>query len=138
MDHGGASSTLAYLRAMTETLPSVPFETLARHTDCGVSLVLAQGTCTLVGLYAQSDMSVAMAEVSADSRMNPHTHDQSEYFIVLVGQIIAHIDGIGHSTEAGGMYHIPPHTVHWVEWPVATKVLVVTIPQSEGFPHARG
>jgi quercetin dioxygenase-like cupin family protein len=130
--------SLDVLRALTDKLPAVPYETMVqRVTPERIDLRLVQGRCTMIGLYAEPDMSVAMAEVDADSRMDPHTHGQSEYFIVLRGQMVAHIDGIGHSTEAGGMYHVPPNVSHWVEWPVATKVLVVTIPQSEGFPNAR-
>lgn len=131
------SNSLDILRALTAALPPVPYEQLAHPLNGNhAALVLEQGECHMTGLYSEPDASVAMAEITADSRMAPHTHDQDEYFIVLSGQMIAHIDGIGHSTKAGGMYHVAPHTAHWVEWPVATKVLVATIPHSEGFPHA--
>jgi quercetin dioxygenase-like cupin family protein len=130
------SDFLDKLRELTAALPPVPYERLARTINSHVELVLEQGSCEMFGLYAESDMSVAMAHVTADYRMAPHTHEQSEYFIVISGQMIAYIDGIGHSTEAGGMYHVAPNTNHWVEWPVATKVLVATIPHSKGFPDA--
>jgi len=130
-------SSLAHLRALIDKLPPVPFERLAHPINGNrVTLTLTRGACLLTGLYAAPDMSVAMAVVEAGSQMAPHTHDQTEFFIVVAGGMVAHFDGRTVTAGPGEQVIIPCGVSHWVEWPEATKALVATIPQSPGFPHA--
>lgn len=133
-----ASDILTHLRALTPRLPSVPFASLSpAHTRAPVvSVTMDEGSCKMVGLYQQPELSVALATLTAGARVASHYHKETEYLLVISGRMIVHRGDCVDDMQVGKILVLVPGEVHWAEFPSDSRILAVTIPQSRGYPDA--
>lgn len=129
---------LRRLKALSETLTMIPLVSISKFDGAKVSYECFKGTCEGIGLWHDGAVAVQYAEMSAGAELRPHTHiGNREYLIVVSGHLRSECAGVVSEAREGECIVVKEGSTHVVSSPVATKLVGITVPASEGYPNAR-
>lgn len=132
-----AADYIAKLEQLQKTMPSFEELVSAMHGTF-VQYELEKGFAIGYGLLHESDCAVQKYFATADTHFPPHVHDEYEYFIVIQGEGEVSIDGQSVPFKAKDWIVIEPGKSHSWHYATPVKMIAVTVPASEGFPHGKG
>jgi quercetin dioxygenase-like cupin family protein len=92
------------------------------------------GSCIGFRLMHTPLVAVQYAEMSKDSDLICHSHEEVEYLIVYKGALEIEIGGITKILLPGSSIELPPRTPHHVKSETGCKMIAITIPASEYYP----
>jgi hypothetical protein len=132
---------LKRIRQLTDNLVTLP--EIAHLNDNCVDYDMNTGKCSGVGLMWVDSVAVQRGILSADSEMISHIHEGvSEILICYEGslEVLTKDENdniLITSVTAGQLIEIPSMTPHIVKSTNGCKLIAVTMPASQGYPHGK-
>lgn len=129
-------SNLEYILKLEELANNVPpFEELIKALGTTTALYNTDGDPSL-GEFICHDDDCAIMRFSATGNVTfpIHTHDEFEYIIVLEGYGFVTVEGSTKPFGPRDCIMFKPMTRHSWVFSVPTRLIVITIPASKGFP----
>jgi len=124
-------NNLAVLKKLTTILSADPLQ-------CEIESVCIEENQAgfLQGLYNHTgEASVALGVFHAGSHIKVHEHSQKEYYIIFMGQMELFVDGSKHILRRADSYYVKPNAKHAAYFPIDTRMLCVTVPNSKEYPN---
>jgi len=138
---------LARLKVLHDELGNLPMfpeliETLVREDRNVFRYRMEEGVSEATDLLTVPGLiSCADWFNSAGAKFGKHAHKEKEWLLVYVGEIhLWYIEcGVEHHKVLfpGDSHYNNPRAVHWAEFPIDTRYLAITIPDSPDWPKAR-
>jgi mannose-6-phosphate isomerase-like protein (cupin superfamily) len=132
-----SDANMKRLRELTEKLVSHPLKDIAVMHGDQVAYDCPAGSCIGKCLMSDAAVSVQYAEAVAGTVFPTHSHSTGvvEYLIIIEGELIHEIDGRTVTATAGGYLFVHAGATHSLMAVTDVRMIGVTIPQSEGYPH---
>ena len=123
------------IQKLRELTKSLDFQSMVTKDTNGRSKVPTKDPdvfATVVGVIkSHKDARVAIVDFPAGSEIEQHYHEEKEIFIILSGEMELTTDGRTINLKKGDSYYVTEHANHSAVWPIETRVIAVTIPDSE-------
>lgn len=125
------------LEALQETMPSFEELVMSMHGTF-VQYEMEQGFAVGHGLLHEADCAVQKYFATGDSVFPEHKHKEFEYFIVIEGKGVVTIEGEKQPFAPRDFIVIRPGQTHTWYYETPCKMIAITVPASQGFPHGEG
>jgi mannose-6-phosphate isomerase-like protein (cupin superfamily) len=128
------------LMRLKEVTRALDFSSLVHKMDnCPqkAELEMIVGDGVVHGIVNMPGYSIAEAHVSKGGKFSPHVHKQFEVLVVYEGHAIIHVGNRSVSLREKSSFYIEAGTIHSLDFPKATKLIAVTIPESDALPEGK-
>lgn len=90
------------------------------------------------GLLKHKEVAVAITTAEANTKMEPHIHEEVEIIKVLNGEIHISIDNeLTRVLKENEMIILQPYIAHGAFWPVETTFIAITLPACNTWPEVK-
>jgi quercetin dioxygenase-like cupin family protein len=129
---------ISNLNRIRELADSIKLIDISKFHNDHVTYDVVKGGCSGRGLLKEEDVAVLIAEHLPDTLFPEHIHhNNAEYVIMVTGELLNNMNGEEKLYKAGDCFIVPFGNIHSHYSKTGCKLIAITIPASEGYPHAR-